>query len=165
MTLLSLLLLFMTLHSCKHLRFDQCFHLLSLFISKNDQHVIKLNSLCEVLFIRIINPITPIRTYVTGARTRLEPEVAKLTEEEKGQFLDSFSNHSVLLEINSAGKDPIERVKKFMALNDDELDLVVKMQIVVAGSLKEGKNLQAMMPVGTGVCVCVCMCVSECVCL
>ena len=104
---------------------------------------------------------------MTGARTRLEPEVAKLTDEEKGQFLESFSNHSVLLEINSAGKDPIERVKKFMALNDDELDLVVKMQIVVAGSVKEGKNLQAMMPVGTGVCVRgrVCMRVRVCVCV
>ena len=102
-----------------------------------------------------------------GARIRLEPDVNKLTDEEKGLFLDSFSNHPVLLEINSAGKDPIERVKKFLALNDDDLDLVVKMQIVVAGSVKDGKNLQSMMPEATGVCVCLCtyVCVCECVCM
>ena len=102
-----------------------------------------------------------------GARTRLEPDVNKLTDEEKGLFLDSFSNHPVLLEINSAGKDPIERVKKFLALNDDDLDLVVTMQIVVAGSVKDGKNLQSMMPEATGVCVSVCVqvCVRECMCV
>ena len=71
------------------------------------------------------------------------------------------------MEINSAGKDSVERVKKFLALSDDDLDLVVKMQIVVAGSVKDGKSLQSMMPEATGesVCVCVCVCVRVCVCM
>ena len=78
-------------------------------------------------FLYHINPLTA--PYRTAARIRVEAHVSKLNQEEKGIFLDDFSNHPVLISINSVGIDSSERVKKFLDLNDDDLDLMIKMQV------------------------------------
>ena len=69
-----------------------------------------------------------------------------MSQEQRSLFLDTFSRHRVLLEVNGAGDDPMERVRRFVGLSDDDLDLMITMQIVVARSMSDGMNLGEMLP-------------------
>lgn len=76
----------------------------------------------------------------------MELEVSKMDLKERGIFLDAFSYHPVLDNVNSAGSDPSERVKRLLELSDSDLDMMVKMQVIVSESVRDGVSVKSMMP-------------------
>ena len=76
----------------------------------------------------------------------MELEVSKMDLKARGVFLDAFSYHPVLDEVNGAGSDPAERVRRLLGLSDSDLDMMVKMQVIVAESVRDGISVKSMMP-------------------
>jgi hypothetical protein len=89
--------------------------------------------------------IQDLGTRVAAAKAKVDGEIRGWSKEERATFLDNFSEHPALLEVNSAS-DPAERVRKFLTLSDSDLEQMMKMQLIVAINMQEGGSLQDLLP-------------------
>lgn len=75
------------------------------------------------------------------AKTRVEPTVLAMDAEQRQAFFESFQEHPILAELNSTAGDAVEKMKKFVAMSEGDLDTVMTMQLVLGEDIKAGGSL------------------------
>lgn len=71
---------------------------------------------------------------VQAARDRLEDDVNAWDEEKKMTYWNNFSDHPLLEVLNTAGTDPMAKIKTFIEMNDDELEQTMTLILILSGN-------------------------------
>jgi hypothetical protein len=71
---------------------------------------------------------------VQKARERLEDDVNAWDEDRKMNYWNNFSDHPLLEVLNTAGNDPMAKIKTFVDMNDDELEQTMTLILILSGN-------------------------------
>jgi len=79
---------------------------------------------------------------MAASRERVQAKVSSWDAEKRKAYFDEALNNPELLQISdSASPDPVERLNKFVTLQDEEIDALVTLHCVVEEDAKQGGEL------------------------